>query len=337
MKSHSRFAVSAIQARRASECISGIPAGKCTRLRFDPVSARASRRGLSLIEVLISLALSGLLLASVYSAISMYFHYSSAGQDEVEKNQLARVLLQRIETDLRSIVYRPTEASTTATDDSDATITDPTQATDPAATETTTQEVTDPSDAFTGSSSGLFGDMHTIVLHVSRPRMDLMSSPALNNQMASSRTSDLKTVSYFVAGNGAGGLQAAATVHFSSQTRKGINSSRGLSRMEGDRLALQLADKSGNVASLLGQTQMLAPEVSRVNFRYWNGSTWSAQWDSASYGGLPRAVEVTLEMTFSNVDPNQSRFKKKQKVEAPRTYRAVIALPISKPIIQSSM
>ena len=107
--------------------------------------------------------------------------------------------------------------------------------------------------------------------------------------------------------------------------------------MEGDRLALQLADKSGNVASLLGQTQLLAPEVTGVNFRYWDGSTWAVQWDSASYGGLPRAVEVTLEMSFSNVDPNQSRFKKKQKVEAPRSYRAVIALPISKPIMQSTM
>lgn len=296
-----------------------------------------SRRGLSLIEVLISLALSGLLLGSVYAAITMYFRYSSAGLDEVEHNQLARVLLQRIETDLRSIVYRPEVASTTATDDSDATITDPTQTTDPAATESTTQEVTDPSDAFTGSSSGLFGDFQTIVLHVSRPKLDLISSGSLNNPLVSSRTSDLKTVSYFVAGNGSGGLQAAAAVHFSSQSRTGASGSRGLSRMEGDRLALQLADKNGNVASLLGQTQMLAPEVSRVNFRYWDGSAWVVQWDSASYGGLPRAVEVTLEMTLSTVDPNRSRFRKKQQAEAPRTYRAVIALPISKPLIQSSL
>lgn len=327
----------------------GAPAGVGARNRFSlahgiwpkrlrGTTGRHSRRGLSLIEVLISLALSALLLGSVYSAITMYFHYSSAGQEEVEKNQLARVLLQRIETDLRSIVYRPEETSTSTTENTDAQFTDQTEANaDTSATESTTQEVTDPSDAFTGSSSGLFGDMQTIVLHVSRPRLDLNSSPTLNNQMASSRTSDLKTVSFFVAGNGSGGLQAAAAGHFSSQSGKGPAASRGLARMEGDRLALQLADKSGNVASLLGQTQMLAPEVSQINFRYWDGSTWVTQWDSASYGGLPRAVEVTLEMTFSTVDPNHSRFRKKQKVEPPRTYRAVIALPISKPIIQSSM
>ncbi len=296
------------------------------------------RSGLSLIEVLISLALSALLLGSVYSAITMYFHYSAAGQEEVEKNQLARVLLQRIETDLRSIVYRAEDVSTAATDDTDAT-TDPTQTSSSTTTdstsETVTQEVQDPSAAFTGSSSGLFGDMQTIVLHVSRPRLDLLSSQALN--MVNSRTSDLKTVSYFVAGNGSGGLQAAAASHFSSQTNKGPGGSKGLARMEGDRLALQMADKSGNTASLLGQTQMLAPEVSRVGFRYWNGSTWAMQWDSASMGGLPRAVEVTIEMTFSTVDPNQSRFRKKQKVEPPRTYRSVVALPIYKPIVQTTM
>ena len=39
--------------------------------------------GFSLIEVLVSLALSTLLLSAVYSAISMYFHYSHAGQAEV--------------------------------------------------------------------------------------------------------------------------------------------------------------------------------------------------------------------------------------------------------------
>ena len=274
----------------------------------------------------------------------MYFHYSSAGQEEVEKNQLARVLLQRIEADLRSIVYRLEETSTTSTDSSSnssgssgSSSGGTTGEEDETATETTTVEVQDPSDAFTGSSSGLFGDTQTLVLHVSRPRLDMISDPSLNNQMASSRTSDLKTVSYFVAGSGSSGLQAAATVHFSSQARPGTSGSQGLARMEGDRLALQLADKSGNVASLLGQTQLLAPEVTGVNFRYWDGSTWAVQWDSASYGGLPRAVEVTLEMSFSNVDPNQSRFKKKQKVEAPRSYRAVIALPISKPIMQSTM
>ena len=107
--------------------------------------------------------------------------------------------------------------------------------------------------------------------------------------------------------------------------------------MEGDRLALQLADKSGNMATMLGQTQLLAPEVTRINFRYWDGSTWVVQWDSAAMIGLPRAIEVTLEVDFNAAEGFRSRFKKQKKQEPLRTYRAVIALPISRPIIQSSM
>ena len=305
--------------------------------------------GFSLIEVLVSLALSTLLLSAVYSAISMYFHYSHAGQAEVEKNQLARVVLQRIEQDLRSIVYRPDDPATTEEAGASSTSgaiggnTDQTgdssesgSSTDDTTTETTTTEVKDPAEAFTGSSSGLFGDTQTLVLHVSRPRMDIISAESLNGQMVLSRTSDLKTVSYFVAGSGSGGLQAAAAAHFATQTRNGSVGSQGLARMEGDRLALQLADKSGNVASLLGQTQMLAPEVTRVGYRYWDGSMWTTQWDSASYGGLPRAVEITIEMDFTPPSEFQSRFKKQAKQEPPRTYRTVVALPLAKPILQPS-
>lgn len=299
---------------------------------------RIGRRGLSLVEVLISLALSGLLLTSVYSAISMYFHYSHSGQEEIAKNQLARALLQRIEQDLRSIVYRPDDPATSETDDTTATDTNSDSTEDPSSTDTTTttstetKSVTDPSDAFAGSASGLFGDAQTIVLHVSRPRLDIVSAPQLNSQMVVSRTSDLKTVSYFVSGSGSGGLQAAAAGHFATQNPNGTGQSQGLARMEGDRLALQLADKSGNVTSLLGQTQMLAPEVSRIGFQYYDGSVWTTQWDSASFGGLPRAVEVNLEMTYAAETTGQGRYKKTQQ-EAPRKYRMVVFLPLSKPLL----
>ena len=318
--------------------------------RREPAS-RSRRSGLSLIEVLIALALSGLLLSSIYSAINMYFHFSTSGQEDVEKNQLARVLMLRIEQDLRSIVYSPEDSSAAETDDETPASGSTTaggstsgttggtttggSSTDTSSTSTKEKEATDPSDAFAGSASGLFGDMQTVVLHVSRPRQDLLSAPQLNNQNAVSRTSDLKTVSYFVAGNGSGGLQAAAAAHFASQNRSG--NSKGLARMEGDRLALQLADKSGNTAAVLGQTQMLAPEVSRVGFRYYDGTNWVIQWDSAKSGGLPRAVEVSLEISDASVDPNQSRFKKARKVSPPRTYKSVIPLPLSKPIMSSGV
>ena len=171
-----------------------------------------------------------------------------------------------------------------------------------------------------------------MVLHVSRPRLDMLSSQPTNGPAVVSRTSDLKTVAYFVAGTGSGGLQAAAASHFATQSLSGNGKPSGLSRMEGDRLALQLADKSGNVSSLLGQTQLLAPEVTRANFRYYDGTIWATQWDSKSYGGLPRAVEVSLELTFAPETTGQGRYKKTRQ-ETPRTYRLVVFLPVSKPLL----
>lgn len=342
-----------------------------------PAPGQRSRRALTLIEVLISLALSSLLLASVYSAITTYFHYSRAGQDEISKNQLARVLLQRIEQDLRSIVYRPDDGTSTADSSTTGSSTTGSSTTGGSTTgsgggstgggstgggssgsgstsggsassggstsgsgtgttgSSSSQTATDPAQAFASSASGLFGDTQTLVLHVSRPRLDMLATPSLNSPVMMSRTSDLKTVTYFVSGNGTGGLQAAAAAQFAVQNPNGNGRSQGLARMEGERLVLQTADKTGNVGSLLAQTQMLAPEVSRIAFRYYDGSVWSMQWDSANYGGLPRAVEVNIELTFQDQTTGQGRYKKTIK-EPPRTYRAVVFLPISKPMLTTS-
>jgi hypothetical protein len=322
-------------------------------------TSRRRRHGLSLVEVLISLALSMLLLSAVYTAIDLYFRQSHAGQEEIEKNQLARVLLQRIELDLRSVSYRESTATTTDAD-SDANGTTGTSGTSSSSsssgassgqaasgtaasgtttgtdsTTTTTSTVTTPADAFSGSDSGLFGDSQTMVLHVSRPNRDLGSLQQMNAQMMGNRTSDLKTVAFFVAGSGSSGLQSMAAAQFATQSKGGKISTHGLARMEGERLALQLADKNGSVGSMLGQTQMLAPEVSRVAFRYFDGSMWQVQWDSVSYGGLPRAVEVTLEMTFEAKTSGQGRYKKTVQ-EAPRIFRTVVPLPLSKPILQTT-
>ncbi|MBX3414096.1 MAG: hypothetical protein KF708_15520 [Pirellulales bacterium] len=40
--------------------------------------------------------------------------------------------------------------------------------------------------------------------------------------------------------------------------------------------------------------ETLTPEVERVAFRYFDGSTWYSSWDSASDGGLPMAVDIAF-------------------------------------------
>ena len=73
-----------------------------------------SRRGFTLFEVVVALALSVLLLAGVYAAMDLYWRFSTTGQEEVERAQIARAVLRRIETDLRSVVYQSPEMTEAA-------------------------------------------------------------------------------------------------------------------------------------------------------------------------------------------------------------------------------
>jgi len=67
------------------------------------------RRGFTLFEVVVALALSVLLLAGIYAGMDLYWRFSTTGQEEVERAQIARAVLRQIETDLRSVVYQSPE------------------------------------------------------------------------------------------------------------------------------------------------------------------------------------------------------------------------------------
>ncbi|MFN7770814.1 MAG: prepilin-type N-terminal cleavage/methylation domain-containing protein [Planctomycetaceae bacterium] len=73
------------------------------------------RRGFTLFEVVVALALSVLLLAGIYAGMDLYWRFSTTGQEEVERAQIARAVLRQIETDLRSVVYQSPEMIAAAT------------------------------------------------------------------------------------------------------------------------------------------------------------------------------------------------------------------------------
>ncbi|HEY2251732.1 MAG TPA: hypothetical protein VGH74_11750, partial [Planctomycetaceae bacterium] len=78
------------------------------------------------------------------------------------------------------------------------------------------------------SNTGLYGDMTTLLMHVSKPGNEQMAAMLAAAGNMTMRTSDLATVAYFVSGTGTGTLQ-----HVVSQP--------GLARLEGDRMALAMA------------------------------------------------------------------------------------------------
>ena len=66
-----------------------------------------ARAGFTLIEVLLALALCGVVLSAAFSAVHLSWKYRSAGTTQVEQSQIVRGVLQDLALDLRSTVRFP--------------------------------------------------------------------------------------------------------------------------------------------------------------------------------------------------------------------------------------
>jgi hypothetical protein len=143
------------------------------------------------------------------------------------------------------------------------------------------------------------------------------------------RSSDLVSVSYFLATPGASGLQGAVGDLYTNSIQD--SSVQGLARLEGDRMAIEFADNGSDLQSMAQAAQIMAPEVIELAFRYFDGSVWYDTWDSTATGSLPRAVEVVIGLKVPQKprDPSDRRLAESPTVG--RSIRHVIAIPMSSP------
>jgi hypothetical protein len=153
-------------------------------------------------------------------------------------------------------------------------------------------------------------------MHVSKPGREHVAMSLATAGNDQTRTSDLATVSYFVSGSGGGSLQSAAA-------------GPGLARLEGDRLALSMADQQTNVAIMATHTEILAPEVTAARFMYYDGFRWRADWDSSVFGGLPIAIDVEIVL---HPHAGLSQPGMQTGSAGAGVYRLVIPVPLGKPI-----
>ena len=77
------------------------------RREFPALTPRRRRRAFTLLETMLALALAGILLAGVYAAIDQSWKMTASGREEMERAQLARALIHKIELDIRSITFIP--------------------------------------------------------------------------------------------------------------------------------------------------------------------------------------------------------------------------------------
>ena len=103
----------------------------------------------------------------------------------------------------------------------------------------------------------------------------------------------------------------------------------GLARMEGDSMLLSQPQNASNAQLLAASTQMVANEVTNLSFSYFDGYSWRVDWDSATLGGLPTAVEVIVEIT---TPPRGTRpgVPAASRSSQTQSFRVVVAIPLAK-------
>ena len=298
--------------------------------------ADAKRRAFTLIEILLALGLSVVLLAAVFTALDLYRQFSSAGRLDIERAQLARAILRKMELDIRSLVYRKPDSessagqgSTGSEDDEDS---ENENENDSENEDSITIEVVDPAEAYSKNNTGIYGNLQTLVMHVNDPpRLSSLSSVA-EGDAHGGRLSDLRSVAYFLAVPGSGGLQGLVGELAGGAGTDESTGSRvqGLARLEGDRLSMTLADEQANLEPMAGQTELLAKEINFLQYRYFDGTQWLESWDSVAVGGLPLAIEITIgfrpaaEQSSNAIGDGDSK-------TSTDVYRLVVSLPLSEP------
>jgi hypothetical protein len=297
---------------------------------LHPGPQRVDRAAFTLLELMLALGLTATLLTVVYSALELHWRFSTLGQVEVERAQIARAVFTKMSADIRSTMYAPPVDEYVPDDSSDSSTDDGTD------TGSSTSdpdeflvepivEVTDPAEAYSGSSIGVFGDAVSVVLHINRPyRLGANSDEEMLNPESQSSQ---KSISYFLAG-GEGNLASMVAGQFQTEQvyDDGID---GLARMSGDRFTLTLADQQGDMVQLASQTKLLAEEINSLSFEYHDGVEWLTEWDSDVQERVPNAIGITIG--FREPNHAEGSILYHQPSESTDTYRIVVPIVVSSP------
>ena len=309
-------------------------------------ATRRARHGFSLLEVVLAVALGVLLIAAISASIDQSWRLSTQGQTDLQRQQVSRAVLHIMERDLRSVMFVP--PSEFAEDDQGATSgpntgtaagkTANSAGTGSAANGTTSAGTAAGSTGAAGSTSasgtattittigngtnaavvitsrGLRGDQYSLEIDGSRAQRELAFAAPVNAALPSMRTSDLRTVTYSLAGGGASAFPGGG----------------GLVRKEGDRYAVESAEMTGQNTATTQSSSVLAPEIIAMEFRYFDGIAWQSSWDSPSVGRLPRAIEVQLG--FAPPASRQQSWLNDAANPSLRRIRLVIFLPAADPL-----
>lgn len=299
------------------------------------------RRGFTLLELVLTLSMTVVLMALVNSAFDFYTVEMDSSDEDMRRTMLASAVMQMIENDLRASLH-PVALDTTALEallsSTAAGAAGQAGGDDPGAAAASGLEGPAMEDEAEDTSAigesttvlqtpGLIGNQFQLQIDTSRlPRLEeysVMMDQDPGN--LSDIPSDLKTVTYYVQSPESSGVNDPLA-KLGTSTTPDPTSSGGLVRRVLDRSASTFASLSGNIASLDQSGELLAPEVTGIEFSYWDGITWQLQWNSDELGELPLAVKIQMSMTDLYADANGAATSDL----GSRMFQHVVRLPMGK-------
>lgn len=281
------------------------------------MNRRVHSSGFTIIEVLCALALTSLLMAALYTAMSVYWTTAVESYDEIERTQIARALLRQMARDIQSCTF--VEKETTELESSEDSFSDD-------------LDPVDPESAMASYTDGLLGSDTDLVLYVSRPARNQTYVSAQELLDPTERSSDAMIIRYFLADSSAGGLSGMMAEQ-AAQELGTDDSVAGLAKMTGDLLGLSNSISGGDVDMQLSASDMLAREVGSIRFTYFDGVDEVEEWDSTQLGGMPLAV--IIELTLRTVLP---KTEERTSDQIPgfledTVHRLVVPIPVAEPYV----
>lgn len=247
---------------------------------------KRSAHGFTLFEVVLATALAATLLLGVWSLFSIYTRLFEAGQAKTESSQLARALLDQLAADLRSAIQDPIPAASSK-----------------ARTSTPLRRFT-----LSGSAHELRLDVLQLTPLEGNPT-PVSDSEQLLGELSAARVPELRTVYYTFQQPSRSadpttedfrGLVRRELDFETPVTEQAVTGAPGALAGPQDLAGDEAFDDPGalgpSTPNAVDDSVIWAPEVVRLDFRYFDGSGWASQWNSLTRKSLPVAVEVTMQL-----------------------------------------
>lgn len=305
------------------------------------ISKRTGRSGFTLLELILALGISIVVMGAIASSMYICVSTLTTHQREIEQKQVARNVISMVSNDLRAALqYKPADVTgldslavsqamaagiVPAAPDEDAdAAADPRDEESANTTSGGTEEAMDPEECVSCRPT-MIGTEEVLMVDISRlPRIDEYN-PLVARNSEPQLPSDVKGVTYFLGEpNSRTGSQGRDNVFSDELAELG-----GLYRRQIDRAVASFSGEEGAVSDVDDFTELIAPEIAELRFRYFDGSDWQSSWNSVESDGFPPAIEVIViidpeRATTTAAEYNYGGFNEDTMLQ----YRQVIHLPI---------